>query len=181
MHCEVVLEDDVTKPILRGINLTINPGEVHAIMGPNGSGKSTLAQVIAGNPSFRVTKGSILYRGEDLLSKPPEERARIGIFIGFQSPPSIPGVSNEYFLRTSYNAIRRARGLPVLDSTEFSKILKEKQKEMEMDDSFLQRGVNEGFSGGEKVSSLTFLIYQLPFTVFRNVMRFFRCLCLSPL
>ncbi|KAH7831839.1 Fe-S cluster assembly protein SufC [Monocercomonoides exilis] len=150
LHCSVKIDDGESRPILKGINLVVYPGEVHAIMGPNGSGKSTLAQVIAGNPSFVVTEGSILFCGESILELPPEERARIGVFIGFQSPPSIPGVSNEYFLRTSVNAIRRAKSLPALDPSEFAPILEQKRKQLGIDESFLSRGVNEGFSGGEK-------------------------------
>ncbi|KAA6366495.1 MAG: Fe-S cluster assembly protein SufC [Streblomastix strix] len=150
LHCEVVLDDEEPRDILRGIDLQIYPGEVHAIMGPNGSGKSTLAQIIAGNPQFRVKQGKIEFDGQNIHELSPEERARLGIFIGFQYPPSIPGVSNDYFLRTSYNAIQRARGRETLDPAQFAPILAEKQQKLGMDESFLTRGVNEGFSGGEK-------------------------------
>lgn len=136
--------------ILRGINLTVNPGEVHAVMGPNGSGKSTLAQVLAGRDTFKVTSGQVLYEGRNLLSMSPEERARDGIFLGFQYPVEIPGVNTAYFLKASVNAIRKHKGLEELDAMEFLAILKEKMKVLDMDQSFLSRPVNEGFSGGEK-------------------------------
>jgi Fe-S cluster assembly ATP-binding protein len=137
-------------PILRGISLTIRAGEVHAIMGPNGSGKSTLANVLAGHSDYQITKGSVLYRGVDLLAMAPEVRAREGVFLAFQYPVEIPGVSNAYFLRTSLNAIRAHRGLPPLDGIDFLKLLNEKMKFVEMDPKFQKRAVNEGFSGGEK-------------------------------
>lgn len=138
------------KEILRGINLQIKPGEVHAIMGPNGSGKSTLSNIIAGRDAFRVTKGDVLYQGESLLTLPPEERARKGIFLAFQYPVEIPGVSNVYLLKAAYNAIRKANGLSEIDAMDFLALVKQKMKLVEMDQDFLYRSVNEGFSGGEK-------------------------------
>ncbi len=138
------------KEILRGIDLVIRPGEVHAIMGPNGSGKSTLAQVLAGREVYEVTRGEVLYRGRDLLALSPEERAREGIFLAFQYPVEIPGVTNLYFLKTALNAIRRHRGQPEMDAMEFMKLVREKLSLVEMDEAFLRRAVNEGFSGGEK-------------------------------
>jgi len=138
------------KPILRGVNLTVKPGEVHAIMGPNGSGKSTLAQVLAGRESFEVTEGQVLFDGEDLLDMDPEERARRGVFLAFQYPVEIPGVSNVYFLKAAVNAVRKHKGLPELDALDFMALAREKTKLVEMDESLLTRPVNEGFSGGEK-------------------------------
>ncbi len=138
------------KDILKGINLTVNAGEVHAIMGPNGSGKSTLAQVLAGHPSYEVTGGSVLFEGEDLLELEPEERAHKGVFLAFQYPIEIPGVSNAYFLRSAYNAMRVARGGEEVDPMEFLDVMEEKLKIVEMDDAMLARSVNMGFSGGEK-------------------------------
>ena len=138
------------KEILRGVNLTVNAGEVHAIMGPNGSGKSTLAQVVAGHPAYEVTGGQILFEGEDLLELEPEERAQKGLFLAFQYPVEIPGVSNAYFLRAAYNEIRKARGLDEVDPMEFLDIMEEKSKIVEMPDAMLSRSVNTGFSGGEK-------------------------------
>jgi Fe-S cluster assembly ATP-binding protein len=138
------------KDILKGINLTVNAGEVHAIMGPNGSGKSTLAQVLAGHPSYEVTGGSVLFEGEDLLELEPEERAHKGLFLAFQYPIEIPGVSNAYFLRSAYNAMRVARGGEEVDPMEFLDVMEEKLKIVEMDDAMLARSVNMGFSGGEK-------------------------------
>jgi len=138
------------KEILKGINLTVNAGEVHAIMGPNGSGKSTLAQVLAGHPSYEVTGGSVLFEGEDLLELEPEERAHKGVFLAFQYPIEIPGVSNAYFLRSAYNAMRVARGGDEVDPMEFLDVMEEKLKIVEMDDAMLARSVNMGFSGGEK-------------------------------
>ncbi|MBU6487246.1 MAG: Fe-S cluster assembly ATPase SufC [Burkholderiales bacterium] len=137
-------------PILRGLNLTVNPGEVHAIMGPNGSGKSTLAQVLAGRESYEVTGGEVLFQGRDLLPLAPEERAREGIFLAFQYPVEIPGVSNVQLLKAAVNNVRKHRGLPELDAMEFLKLIKEKMKQMEMGQDLLYRSVNEGFSGGEK-------------------------------
>jgi Fe-S cluster assembly ATP-binding protein len=136
--------------ILRGINLTVNLGEIHAIMGPNGSGKSTLAGVLAGRDAYTVTEGDVLYRGKDLFSLNPEERAREGLFLAFQYPVEIPGVNNSYFLKAALNAVRKYRGLEELDAMDFLKLIKSKLKLIEMDESFLNRPVNEGFSGGEK-------------------------------
>ncbi len=136
--------------ILKGLSLTVNAGEVHAIMGPNGSGKSTLAQVLAGRESYEVTQGDVLYNGKDLLSMSPEDRAREGIFLGFQYPVEIPGVGNAYFLRTALNAMRKARGEEPLDAMDFLSLAREKAALLEMNDEFLTRSVNEGFSGGEK-------------------------------
>src|SRR5436853_3049727 len=138
------------KEILRGIDLTVNAGEVHAIMGPNGSGKSTLAQVLAGRELYAVTDGQVLYDGKDLLEMAPEDRAREGIFVAFQYPVEIPGVSNMYFLKAALNTIRKNRGLEELDAFDFLSLVKEKMKFMEMDQTLLNRPVNTGFSGGEK-------------------------------
>ena len=138
------------KDILRGIDLTINRGEVHAIMGPNGSGKSTLANVLAGRDNYVVTAGEVTYLGKDLLAMPTEERAREGIFLAFQYPVEIPGVSNINLLKAALNAIRRHRGESDLDAMDFLKLVKNKMKMMQMDQSFISRAVNEGFSGGEK-------------------------------
>ncbi|MGH8274928.1 MAG: Fe-S cluster assembly ATPase SufC [Gammaproteobacteria bacterium] len=137
-------------PILRGINLDIGRGEVHAIMGPNGSGKSTLSHVLAGRPGYTVTEGTVTYRGKELLSLEPEERAREGLFLALQYPVEIPGVNNVYLLKAGLNALRTHRGEPELDAYEFLKLAREKLKVLDLDDSFLNRGVNEGFSGGEK-------------------------------
>ncbi len=136
--------------ILRGIDLSVGAGEVHAIMGPNGSGKSTLAQVLAGREDFEVTEGEVLYEGQDLLDMEPEDRAREGVFMAFQYPVEIPGVSNTYFLKAALNAIREHRGEPEVDAVEFLKLVREKMNLVQMDESLLQRPVNEGFSGGEK-------------------------------
>jgi Fe-S cluster assembly ATP-binding protein len=136
--------------ILRGVDLTVNAGEVHAIMGPNGSGKSTLAQVLAGRESYDVTAGRITYQEKNLLEMDPEERAREGIFLAFQYPVEIPGVSNVYFLKAAVNAIRKHRGEGELDAIDFLALVREKTKLVEMDESLLHRPVNEGFSGGEK-------------------------------
>ena len=136
--------------ILNGLNLEVNSGEVHAIMGPNGSGKSTLAQVIAGHASYVVSDGSVEFSGKDLLELEPEERAREGVFLGFQYPVEIPGVNNAYLLKAAVNAKRKHEGLEEIDAFEFLKMAREKMALLEMDPSFLKRGVNEGFSGGEK-------------------------------
>ena len=136
--------------ILRGIDLTVNAGEVHAIMGPNGSGKSTLAQVLAGREDYAISSGEVLYDGRDLLQMPPEDRAREGIFLAFQYPVEIPGVSTTYFLRSAVNAIRKHRGLEELDAMDFLGLLKEKMNLVEMEQALLNRPINEGFSGGEK-------------------------------
>ena len=138
------------KEILRGIDLTVNAGEVHAIMGPNGSGKSTLAQVLAGHPAFEMTEGSVTYLGKNLMDLPPEERARDGLFIAFQYPVAIRGITNAYFLRSAVNAIRKQRGEDELDMLDFIEILEEKLKVIGWDDSLMNRPVNDGFSGGEK-------------------------------
>ena len=136
--------------ILRGLDLTVRAGEVHAIMGPNGSGKSTLAHVLAGRPGYTVTEGEVSYEGRDLLALPPEERAREGVFLAFQYPVEIPGVSNVYFLKAALNAIRKHRGLPELDALEFLSLVKEKARVVDLDEDLVKRAVNEGFSGGEK-------------------------------
>jgi Fe-S cluster assembly ATP-binding protein len=136
--------------ILKGIDLNVNLGEVHAIMGPNGSGKSTLAQVLAGRDTYTVTGGEVLYQGQDLLGMSPEDRARAGIFLAFQYPVEIPGVSNTYFLRAALNAVRKQRGEEALDAMDFLALVREKIKLLEMDETLMNRPVNEGFSGGEK-------------------------------
>ncbi|WP_026611467.1 Fe-S cluster assembly ATPase SufC [Methylocaldum szegediense] len=138
------------KPILKGINLDIKPGEVHAIMGPNGSGKSTLSHVLAGRAGYEVTAGTVTYLGRNLLEMKPEERAREGVFLAFQYPVEIPGVSNIYLLKAALNAIRKHQGLSEVDAMDFLKLVKEKIKAVNLDEQFLYRGVNEGFSGGEK-------------------------------
>jgi len=138
------------KDILKGVNLAVRAGEVHAIMGPNGSGKSTLAQVLAGRADYEVTGGSVAFEGQDLLALPAEERARAGLFLGFQYPVEIPGVNNVYLLKAALNAKRKAAGQPEVDAYDFLALIKQKMKLMQMSESFLSRGVNEGFSGGEK-------------------------------
>ncbi|MFY9574026.1 MAG: Fe-S cluster assembly ATPase SufC, partial [Blastocatellia bacterium] len=136
--------------ILRGVDLKVRAGEVHAIMGPNGSGKSTLAQVLAGRENYQITEGDVTYDGQDLLSMPPEQRAREGVFLAFQYPVEIPGVSNMYFLRAALNAIRKHRGLEELDAMDFLAMVREKMKSLDMDQTLMNRPVNDGFSGGEK-------------------------------
>ena len=138
------------REILHGIDLTIQPGEVHAIMGPNGSGKSTLSQVLAGRDSFEVTEGEVIYKGMDLLSMTPEKRACEGVFLAFQYPVEIPGVNNTYFLKAALNSVRKYRGEDELDAMDFLKLVREKVKLIELDEELINRPVNEGFSGGEK-------------------------------
>lgn len=138
------------KAILKGLSLKINPGEIHAIMGPNGAGKSTLAKVLAGHPAYEVTGGSVLFKGQELMELEPEERAHLGLFMSFQYPVEIPGVSNHQFLQIACNAKRRAQGLPELTAAEFDDLLSEKMKLMEIRTEFSERNVNENFSGGEK-------------------------------
>ena len=138
------------KDILKGINLTVHPGELHAIMGRNGSGKSTLANVIAGQESYEITSGDILYNGTSIISESPEERALAGIFMSFQYPVIIPGVNNTYFLKAALNAIRKHQGKMELDAVEFLKLIRKKLAAVEMDEKYLHRAVNDGFSGGEK-------------------------------
>jgi len=145
LHCSID-----GKEILKGIDLTVGAGEVHAIMGPNGSGKSTLAQVLAGREEYEVTAGEVRYRGRDLLDVAAEERAREGLFLAFQYPVEIPGVSNTYFLRAALNAIRSHRGEPELDAIDFLKLVRERMQLVKLDESLLKRPVNDGFSGGEK-------------------------------
>ncbi len=138
------------REILKGIDLTINPGEVHSIMGPNGSGKSTLAQVLARRETYAVSQGKVLFKGQDLLAMKPEEAAANGLFMAFQYPVEIPGISNAYFLRAALNAIRKSRGEEEMDAMDFLPFYKERMKLLEMDEQFMSRSVNEGFSGGEK-------------------------------
>lgn len=149
------------KQILNGLNLDVKPGEVHAIMGPNGSGKSTLASVIAGREDYEVTEGQIIFNGENVLELAPEERAQKGMFLAFQYPIEIPGVSNATFLKESVNAIRKANGKELLDSKEFLKLMKERMQLVEMDKAMTQRSVNEGFSGGEKKRNEVFQMAML--------------------
>jgi Fe-S cluster assembly ATP-binding protein len=149
------------KTILKGVDLTVNKGEVHAIMGPNGSGKSTLAQVLAGRDTYEVTKGTVRYKGDDLLELDPEERAREGIFMAFQYPVEIPGVSCTYFLKSAVNAIREHRGLEQLDAMDFLAMIREKMDSLGIDQSLINRSVNEGFSGGEKKRNEIFQLQVL--------------------
>lgn len=146
-NLKVAVEDKV---ILKGVTLTINDGEIHAIMGPNGSGKSTLANIIAGKDGYEILEGEILLNGENILELDPEERAHRGLFLGFQHPAELPGVNNMYFLKSAVNSIRKARGESEMDAMEFYDFLQAKMKDVKMDGSFLKRFVNEGFSGGEK-------------------------------
>ncbi len=150
LHASIQDEKQNTKPILHGINLDIQPGEVHAIMGPNGSGKSTLANVLAGRDHYQATMGEIFLQGENLLTLLPEQRAAAGLFLAFQYPVEIPGVNNMYFLKAAVNSLRKHRHLPELDAMDFLTLIKAKIKEAKMDEKFLHRAVNEGFSGGEK-------------------------------
>ncbi|MFQ5589796.1 MAG: Fe-S cluster assembly ATPase SufC [Phycisphaerae bacterium] len=149
------------REILRGINLKIDAGEVHSIMGPNGSGKSTLAQVIAGHSAYEVTEGEILFEGRNLLDIEPDERACLGVFLGFQYPVEIPGVTMTHFLKASMNAIRKYRGLEELDAYDFLRVLREKAKLVDIDESLLNRAINEGFSGGEKKRNEVFQMAML--------------------
>jgi Fe-S cluster assembly ATP-binding protein len=146
-NLEVRAED---KQILKGVNLTVNRGEVHAIMGPNGSGKSTFARALAGHPGYEVTNGTVLYEGKDLLDMDPDERARDGVFMAFQYPVEIPGVNNAYFLKAALNARRKQQGIEEMDAIDFMTFIKQKARLLQVDEAMLQRSVNEGFSGGEK-------------------------------
>lgn len=150
LHASIQDEKQKTKQILRGVNLTINPGEVHAIMGPNGSGKSTFANILAGREEYQVTDGDVQLDSQDLFSLEPEQRAAAGLFLAFQYPVEIPGVNNMYFLKAAVNSIRKQRNLAPLDAMDFLTLVKAKMKEVGMDEKFLNRAVNEGFSGGEK-------------------------------
>jgi len=157
-NLDVAVNGDI---ILNELNLQVQAGEVHAIMGPNGSGKSTLANVLAGHPGYEVTAGSVIYEGQDLLQMDPEERARQGVFLAFQYPVEIPGVSNVYMLKAAVNQIRKHRGENELDAVEFLKLVREKMKLVEMKEEFLHRSVNEGFSGGEKKRNEIFQMAML--------------------
>ncbi|MFM7158192.1 MAG: Fe-S cluster assembly ATPase SufC [Bacteroidota bacterium] len=156
LHAQI---DD--KPILRGINLSVNPGEIHAIMGPNGSGKSTLASILAGREDYTITEGTIEFNGKNLLELAPEERAGEGLFLAFQYPVEIPGVSTANFLKTALNEIRKYRNQETLDAMDFLSLMKEKASLVELDSSFLQRSLNEGFSGGEKKRNEIFQMAML--------------------
>ena len=148
LHARVAVSGG--REILKGVDLTVDLGEVHAVMGKNGSGKSTLCQVLAGRETYEVTEGSVIYDGKDLLDLSAEERAREGVFLAFQYPVEIPGVSTDYFLKAAVNAVRKHRGEPDFDAVQFLKLFKERRELLEIDDSFTRRAVNEGFSGGEK-------------------------------
>lgn len=150
LHASIQDENGNKKEILRGVNLEIKPGEVHAIMGPNGSGKSTLSNILAGRDGYEVTEGRVLLNDVDLLALEPEERAAIGVFLAFQYPTEIPGVNNAYFLRTALNSVRKQKDLPPLDAADFLQLVKEQIKAVGLSEKFLSRAVNEGFSGGEK-------------------------------
>ena len=156
-------QGDEAKPILNGIDLTIAPGEIHAIMGPNGSGKSTLSNVLAGRPGYEVTQGTVTYQGKDLLEMPTEDRACEGIFLAFQYPVEIPGVNNNYFLKASLNAMRKHRGEDELDAFDFLNIMREKMKLVEMPEELVNRAINVGFSGGEKKRNEILQMLLLPF------------------
>ncbi len=147
--------------ILKGINLVVKPGEVHSIMGPNGSGKSTLASVLAGNEQYEVTEGEVLYNGQDLLAMAPEERAWAGVFLAFQYPVEIPGVSTTYFLKAAINAMRKSKGQPEIDAGEFLNMARDKMKLVDLDDKLMTRAINEGFSGGEKKRNEVFQMAML--------------------
>jgi Fe-S cluster assembly ATP-binding protein len=149
IHATIGEDGDLTR-ILKGINLSVKPGEVHAIMGPNGSGKSTLSKVIAGHPDYKVSQGQVLFNGEDILALEADERSRKGIFLGFQYPVEIPGVNNAEFLRMAYNQLRKAEGKEEADPLDFEDILDAKMKDLDMDSRYKERSINEGFSGGEK-------------------------------
>jgi Fe-S cluster assembly ATP-binding protein len=150
LHATIEDAEEKNKIILRGIHLTVKPGEVHAIMGPNGSGKSTLANILAGREDYTITQGNVLLEGNDLLALAPEERAAAGLFLAFQYPVEIPGVNNMYFLKAALNSLRKNRGFDALDAMDFLTSIKSKMKEVGLDEAFLSRAVNEGFSGGEK-------------------------------
>ncbi len=150
LHASIQDEKQKTKSILRGIDLHVKPGEVHAIMGPNGSGKSTLANILAGREEYQITQGEMWLDGQNLMDLPPEARATAGLFLAFQYPVEIPGVNNMYFLKAAVNSVRKQRQLPPLDAMDFLTLIKSKMKEVGMDEKFLNRAVNEGFSGGEK-------------------------------
>ncbi len=161
LHIKNLIAKIDNKQILNGLSLDVKPGEVHAIMGPNGSGKSTLASVLAGREEYEVLSGSVTFQGKDLLDMSPEDRARLGVFLAFQYPVEIPGVTNANFLKTALNEIRKANGKTPLDSKEFLQLMREKMKLVEMDKAMTQRSVNEGFSGGEKKRNEVFQMAML--------------------
>lgn len=150
LHVSIQEDKQHTKEILRGVDLTIHPGEIHVIMGPNGSGKSTLANVLAGRDEYHITKGEITFQQQNILTLLPEERAALGLFLAFQYPTEIPGVNNMYFLRSALNSLRKRKSLPPLDAADFLMLVKHKIKDVDLPETFLHRSVNEGFSGGEK-------------------------------